>query len=64
MRIDDVIPDVMWVFYPLATNEQLNEYTTWCIDMLGYMPYMNCSMAVFKSSEDIVLFKLSFPELI
>lgn len=58
-----IIPDTIWVFYPMATLSEILEYRKWCVDNLGYAPYIDQNIIVFKSSEDTVFFKLSHADL-
>ena len=64
MSIGETFPKEMWVFYPAATQEELIEYTIWCHTMLGYVPFMNNSIVIFKSAEDTVLFRLVHADLL
>lgn len=62
--LDDVIPPEMWVFFPAATREEVEEYKKWCQEHIDYIPYIDTNIIVFEKEDDTLFFKLAHSELL
>lgn len=66
--MDDILEGLaesgIWVFGKQQTSRDLGEYVSWCLNYLKYTPTCTFDLICFRNKSDLILFKLTFPELL